>query len=699
MIAGLSGCTTLEQTTPIPPAVPSKPATVLFVINPPSSLAVNATTTLSAAVINYSANALIAWSASCGNAGACGSFSFTQTASGGNTNYIAPATIPSGSTVAITATLVGDTTQSASAKITITPPQPILISFQRVPPASLQVNATVPLSAKIANDDSANPMVKWTVACGSAPCGSFNPISTSSESATNYTAPSAVPSGNSVTVTATSLTDATKSVSATINITPAAPTLANGTYVFHLSGPAGPAANFVSGVIVAQNGLIAGGEQDYINFAYNEIAGQYVPLFDQNLAGSYTTTPDGNLQITIQTNDVNIGTETINGVIVSSSRVLLTELNGSTGSGALELQTSTAAPSGGYAFTISGVDSNGEPAGIGGILNVDSPGGISGTGSILDINDDFVFSGAQSLGASTVSAPNNFGRVVFKLAPPTASAFPSIYLAGYIVDPSHIRLVETGGDTFQGVMGGTALSQGSSTGTFTSSSIAGLSYVFGAAGVEMNGGSLQVAGVFTANSTLTGTLNWNDLTATTMQSPITFTGSYAVDPTGRVTLSNLSDGSTFTYQLEFYLTGSGQGLLLSSSTAEMISGQGFQQAGSLTAGSFSGNYGLNATEVASSLGPLGADASVGPITVVAGSGANTLAGFVDFGNAASDSALTGSVTAASTGILTGTLTGLNPASSTTPNSFSFYLVDDTHALMIETDNTQLTLGYFAQIQP
>jgi hypothetical protein len=601
--------------------------------------------------------------------------------------------------VTITATLVGDTTQSASAKITITPPQPIVLSFQGVPPASLQVNATVPLSARITNDVSSNPMVKWTVSCGGAPCGSFNPISTSSQSATNYTAPSAVPPGNSVTVTATSLTDTTKSVSATINITQAAPTLANGTYVFHLSGPPGPAANFVSGVIVAQNGLIAGGEQDYINFAYNQTAGEYVPLFDQNLAGSYTTTPDGNLQITIQTNDLNIGTETINGVIVSSSRVLLTALNGSTGSGTLELQTSTTAPSGGYAFTISGVDSNGEPAGIGGILNVDSPGGISGTGSVLDINDDFVFSGAQSLGASTVSAPNSFGRVVFKLSPPAASAFPSIYLAGYIVDASHIRLVETGGDTFQGVIGGTALSQGSSTGTFTSSSIAGLSYVFGAAGVQMNGGSLQVAGVFTASSSLTGTLNWNDLTGTTAQSPINFTGSYTVDPTGRVTLSNLSDGSTFTYQLEFYLTGSGQGLLLSSSTAEMIAGLGFQQTGSLTAGSFSGSYGLNATEVASSLGTLGADASVGPVTVVAGSGANTLAGFVDFGNAASDSPIIGSVTAASSGILTGTLTGLNPTSSATPNNFSFYLVDDTQALMIETDNTQLTLGYFAQIQP
>jgi hypothetical protein len=57
MIAGLAGCGLQNINPVIPSAVPSKPATVLFVITPPSSLAINATTALSAAVINYSANA------------------------------------------------------------------------------------------------------------------------------------------------------------------------------------------------------------------------------------------------------------------------------------------------------------------------------------------------------------------------------------------------------------------------------------------------------------------------------------------------------------------------------------------------------------------------------------------------------------------------------------------------------------------
>ncbi len=695
MIAGAFGCGTPGQLVPFTlPTLPTKPSSILFVITPPGSLAINATTPLSAAIISNPTNAPIAWTATCGSANACGSFSSTQTFSGGNTNYTAPSAIPSGAKVTVTATIVANSTQTASASITITPPQPITVGFEGVPPAFLQINAVASIAAQITNDTSANPQVKWTVTCGTAPCGSFNPITTYNEAPTNYTAPAAIPSGSTVTVTATSVTDPTKSVSANITIIKAAATLANGTYVFHLSGPAGNEANFVSGVITASNGAITGGEQDLVNYAFDQNAEQQLTFFDQITGGSYTSTADGNLQITFTTNDSNFGNEVINGVIVSGSRVLVTGFNGFIGSGTLDLQTSKAAPSGGYAFSTFGVDLNGQPASVGGVLNIDSVGGISGTGSILDINDAFAFSGGQALGASTVSAPDAFGRVLFHLVPSAHSIFSSYNLAGYIVDATEIRLVETSGDNFQGVMGGTALSQGADTGAFRISSIAGSSYVFGSGG-EGTSGALQIAGVLTAaaNGTLTGTLNRNDLTVHATQSPVAFTGTFTVDATGRVTLSNISDGSTFTYQLQLYLNGSGQGLVLSGGANQMIAGPAFQQqSGSFAASSFSGSYGLSAIEIASSLNPLGATAPVGPVTAVAGSGTDTLTGFVDF-SSASDFPVTGSVTAASTGIFTGTLTGLDRASYTTAGNFTFYLVDDTRSLMIETDNAQLTLGY------
>jgi hypothetical protein len=44
-------------------------------------------------------------------------------------------------------------------------------------------------------------------------------------------------------------------------------------------------------------------------------------------------------------------------------------------------------------------------------------------------------------------------------------------------------------------------------------------------------------------------------------------------------------------------------------------------------------------------------------------------------------------------VFAGTLAGFDNASYTNPDNFTFYLVDGTQSVMIETDNTQLTLGY------
>jgi hypothetical protein len=702
MIGGFAGCGFPGLPPLTLPTQPSQPISVLFVATPPATLAVNASATIYAAatyaigVGGSNTNEMVTYAVTCGSAGACGSFSASNEL--GAVVYTAPSTVPSGGTVTITATSVADTTKSVSATITIVPPIPISVAFPSAMPASLQIEAVVSLRALITNDTSANPQVKWMVTCGSAGCGSFNPTTTTSEAATTYTAPSAIPTGNTVTVTATSVTDPTKSASASIIITPQAPTLANGTYVFQLSGPSEFGVNFVSGVFVAKDGAVTGGEQDFINVSDGDSGSNADTLFDSIIGGSYATTPDGNVEITLKTNDYNVGdesVETLDGVIVSGSRVLVAEVNFFNASGTLDLQTGTKAPSGGYAISLYGEDVYDQAAGIGGIVNIDRAGAISGAGSVLDMNDAGVFRGEQSLGASTLSTPDKFGRVVFQLVPGSFSTIPSLYLAGYIVDGSHIRLVETAGDNFQGVMGGTALGQGSNTGQFTNSSIAGSSYVFGASGLE-GYAPLQVAGVVSANAggSLEGILNWNDLTRGA-QSPLPVTGSWTIDSTGRATFSKLTDGSTFNYSLHLYLTGNGDGLMLSSDSTEMVTGQAFQQqSGPFTAASFSGSYGLNAAQagVSADLVPF-SNTVVGPVGSVADNDTDTLTGFADFGNGAADFPISGSLTAGSNGVFTGTLTGLDAASRTTANDFTFYLVDTTRAVAIETDNAQLTLGY------
>ena len=695
MLAVLTGCGGVPSI-----SIPSVPISVLFLGTPPTSMAINASTTLMVGVINNTANDVVTWTVTCGSPGACGHFNSTVSLSSSPVTNTAPAAIPTGSTVTLTATSQADTTKSISATITITPPIPISVTFYVPPPAAMQVNSTAPIRAAIANDVSADPEVEWSVTCSASTCGSFNPAATTSEAATTFTAPPAVPTGG--TVTATSITDSTKSVSTSIVITPAAPTLANGTYVFQLSGHAGTVASFITGVFVANNGSITGGEQDVANFT-TDSNDDLIPFnqFAKITGGSYATTLDGNLQISV--NVAQYGTETLNGVLALPAKGFVADLYGSGGSGTLAVQTATAAPSGGYAVSLYGGDEYGQIARIGGVLNVDSPGGISGAGSILDVVDPGAYlSGPDSLAASTVSVPDAHGRVIAKLLSSGTSLLPSLYLAGYMVDSTHIELVETAGDNYLGVLGGMALGQGGSTGQFTVSSISGSSYVFGVAGVDKNG-TLQVAGALTYNTggAVGGTLNWNDQSGKTAQSPISFTGSWTVDPTGRVTLTNLTDGATFDYSMHAYLAVNGGGLLLSSDPSETGSGQAYQQqAGTLTTASFAGSYGISASQTSNTGNTYMAPSPIviGSVTATPASNTDAISGYADSANGGPDYAIRGSFTPVANGVLPGSLTGIDAASRTTADTFTVYLVDSTRAVAIETDNTALTMG-FLQLQP
>ena len=243
-------------------------------------------------------------------------------------------------------------------------------------------------------------------------------------------------------------------------------------------------------------------------------------------------------------------------------------------------------------------------------------------------------------------------------------------------------------------MGGVALGQGASTGHFSSSSIAGSSYVLGAAN-QTPYATFQVAGVLATNSSgaVTGAISWNDLSGSQPLAPISVKGTYAVDSAGRVTLSNVTDGSGFNYSMELYLSGDGNALLLSESGDQEFVGQAFQQqSAAFTVDSLSGTYGLNAGQSVQQLN-YGWSSMAGTVTSVPGNGADTLAGFADSGNGAADFALSGSFTPATNGVFSGTIAGLNPASRTAGDSVTLYLVNSTSAIAIETDDSQLTLGY------
>ena len=190
---------------------------------PPSSVTASGTAQFAASVSNDNAGLGVSWAVSCNSANVadCGSIS-RHTASGVPTTYIAPATVPPGGVVNVIANATADPNQSVSAVIQISPITygPVSIAFSPAPPTSMSAGSTVPITAVVTNDhldNNGNPMgYTLNVTCGSqaaGACGGFN--------GGGYTAPSVVPPGGTVSITATSRADTTKSTTANITIVPA----------------------------------------------------------------------------------------------------------------------------------------------------------------------------------------------------------------------------------------------------------------------------------------------------------------------------------------------------------------------------------------------------------------------------------------------------------------------------------------------
>jgi len=497
-------------------------------------------------------------------------------------------------------------------------------------------------------------------------------------------------------------------------------TLGNGTYVFHLAGvdynskTQNSSSYFVAGAFTVSEGLITRGEEDFVDFY-----GVFPQATIEASQSGITRTADGNLQITLYTGingpvilGIN-GVQTINATLVSSSSARIAEFDASaSGTGSLDLQSSPAQPSGSYAFFAAGLDKSDLPIAIGGIINVDSPGGISGAGSIFDLNDAGVTSPAYQFGASTVSAPDSYGRVEFALTPSSSNptAIPSLELVGYVVDSNTIQLVETA-DALLGTTGGTALSQSG-----TSFNPGGSTYVFGSLGQEETSGQfasgigfLDFAGALAFNNTagVGGEASFNDI-ANQLANGSTNTANWSTEttPNGRITVTGLTTTLSNTpANLEFYLDGNGNALMISMDATDVTAGSAFQQAASP---SVSGNYALTAQGTTT----LSTTTTVNGVTVTttavypwaavgdASATNGTASGFTDLnvlpntvvtgGTLTPDVTLSGTSTG-SGGIMTGTIGGLGYAN--TSNTYYYYVIDNNHALAIETDANQLSEAF------
>ena len=578
---------------------------------------------------------------------------------------------------------------------------PISVAFSTAPPSSISIGTTASVAAIVSNDP-ADAGVSWSASCSASDCGSFSPATTANASPTTYTPPATVPNPATVTITATSVTDTTKKTSANVTITaPSGPVLADGTYVFHLSGTDSNGPYTVAGAIVVAAGVITAGEQDFSdpNAGYTD---------SLNVKTSSLNTAGGNIQIVLDTGNSAIGVngvETLRGTVVSATRVLLSEFDlSAAGSGALDLQTGKAAPAAGYAFAVSGNDTNGNPLAIGGILNFSGTALVT-AGSVFDIS---VFNSSLNVAApqtnevfqsGSVTAPDSFGRVVITLTPLAATGVPVFALAGYIQGPNRIELVESAqnGDMLNANTGGSALGQGANTGTFslTSASVLGQSYAHGSGGVDPNGAAV-FSGAFALNlnGILGGVLAVNDLTSIGAWD---MTGTYAVSPTGRITVlvNSLTSGTAapptnfLTYEL--YLDGNGNAMVMGADTFQTSQGIAFEQA-SVT---LAGNYALSGQGAVVASGGGAPWSAVGPVKVTSGS----VSGYTDFtwaGQTQPNVTLTGSVNTTN-GTLT--LAGLNPNSFTSNSGFGYYPLSGNRLWAIEVDNAGVSILLMEGVTP
>ncbi len=454
----------------------------------------------------------------------------------------------------------------------------------------------------------ANPLVANVTSNGTAASGVTVTFSAAASTGASCTLSSttATTDGNgnaSVTCTADS-TAGTYTVTATATgaSTPATFSLTNGTpYAFYVSGleaiDGGQNYYAIAGAVALDtSGNVVGGEEDY-NDGY-KITQTDVPIS----GGKLSLNSSGQGTLTLNTPSTGglgaSGVETFGVQFVNTNHAIIIQFDGSaTSSGSLDMQT-VAAPSNGYAFTLSGIDYNYNPVAFGGVFAVSGSGNVSGT---ADVNDSgTVATGKSFTGAFATADAYGRGQITGVTVNGVA-----LTLAYYIVGPEAIRIIDV--DTPTSGMGnaavGSAFGQGSNGTSAGNSSVA--NSVFGIAGDPL-GELYDAVGMLTPSAsggTFTG-VGDDDETGNVVSASST-TGTYTVGTNGYGSLAITGLGDVA--NLGLYVTdpnlnlsdpnntSGGGGALLVDLDDSLAGGTGVMiPQTDTTATDFSGNYAFGA---------------------------------------------------------------------------------------------------------
>ena len=188
--------------TPLPPPPPS----IQVVVTPnPGTVLLGETLAFTASVSN-STDTSVFWSVN----GITGGSPQAGTISADGV-YTAPADLPPGGTVQVTATSHADSSKFASVDVTVFSDITVSLSPGTV---NVELGAVQAFHASISSDGKPDPTIRWSLSGSSCPnsCGSVGANG-------NYTAPQILPGNASVTLTATSVADPSKQNSAGVLIT------------------------------------------------------------------------------------------------------------------------------------------------------------------------------------------------------------------------------------------------------------------------------------------------------------------------------------------------------------------------------------------------------------------------------------------------------------------------------------------------
>ncbi len=558
-----------------------------------------------------------------------------------------------------------------------TPPAPAVSVSPAT--ANVQEGGAQQFTANVTNTTST--AVNWQV---NGVAGGNSTVGTVSSTGL-YTAPTAIPSPASVTVTAA--LQAAPSISGNAIVTVTAVQFTNatlkGNYIFSVSGIDANLNVFyeVGEATLDGNGNVTGGEADL-----NDVGLGYVMA--TSVTGTYSVGPDGRGTLNLSIPAISSNTFSYAFAIRALTNAVLNEIDNNVvnATGTLEAQSSgvmpqVAAPSGNYAFGFSGV------AAACGNLGVNSVGifALSGTtvGGLQDVNCDGNITQAQTLSGS-YTAIDGVGRGSGSFSGNSGSA-DFIY---YVVSPNRFRFMCPDSGIF--FLGSANLQTQS---TFGNADFAGNYVVSTSAGTQAGVSNTLIQFNASGGNVSTGYYDVND-TGTVGQASLT--GSYSLAANGRVNGTFNVNGAGLPFVM--YLVSPTQAYYLDDRTNAVGGGNVYAQSPAVTSNAaWAGSYATKQLGYFVVAGVIQAANSTSISGQLSADGNGNLAGTLDINdpiNVYAGLTLQGTY---SVGTVAPGRTTASITTSEGTRNYVMYVVGPTQVVMMEND-TNLTAGGDAVLQ-